>query len=136
MSDTLTRQQRSWTMSQVRSHDTKPELAVRSLLHRMGYRFTLRRKDLPGNPDVVLPQHRTVIFVHGCFWHRHAKCRRNSMPATHKRYWIEKFARNVRRDRKILVQLRRLGWQVVVVWECQIETHPAKVQTRLEGILG
>jgi len=107
-------------MRRVRSVDTQPEIEVRSLLHRLGFRFRLHRKDLPGKPDIVLPKHRAVVFVHGCFWHRHRGCKRASTPATRRDYWLPKFERNVARDRKNRRDLRRLGWNVVVVWECEI----------------
>lgn len=106
-------------MSRVRSCNTQPELLVRSLLHKMGYRFRLHRKSLPGSPDIVLPKYRTVIFVHGCFWHRHAGCKHATMPEANASYWKEKFEKNRRRDRSHAKCLREMGWKVVVVWECQ-----------------
>jgi DNA mismatch endonuclease, patch repair protein len=108
-------------MRLVRSRDTKPEIKVRSLLHNLGFRFRLQRKDLPGKPDIVLPKHNTVIFVHGCFWHRHKGCKEASMPATHKDYWIPKFNKTVERDKRNQKELRRLGWNIVTLWECQIK---------------
>jgi DNA mismatch endonuclease, patch repair protein len=108
-------------MRLVRSKDTKPEKKVRVLLHRLGFRFRLHRKDLPGNPDIVLPKHSAVIFVHGCFWHRHKGCQEASMPATHQNYWIPKFKRTVERDKRNQEELRRLGWNVIVLWECEIK---------------
>lgn len=110
--------QRSSNMRAVRSGDTKPELMVRKLLHAMGFRFRLRRVDLPGKPDIVLPRYQTVVFVHGCFWHRHT-CKRASMPKTRTEFWEAKLAGNVVRDRRVADELRALGWQVVVVWECE-----------------
>lgn len=119
MTDVLTPEQRSLNMSRIRGTDTKPELIVRSTLHRLGYRFRLHRKDLPGNPDIVLPKHNTVIFVHGCYWHRH-RCRFGSViPATRTEFWLEKFAANTARDRRNRHQLRALGWRVATIWECQ-----------------
>ena len=112
-------------MSCVRSTDTTPERVVRTLVHRLGYRFRLHRRDLPGCPDLVLPAHRTVIFVHGCFWHQH-RCRRGRRaPQTNRAYWEAKLARNKRRDRRVRDQLRRLGWRVLIVWEC--ETRPDRL---------
>ena len=106
-------------MSRIRSGDTKPEIVVRSLLHRMGYRFRLHRRDLPGKPDIVLPKHRTVIFVHGCFWHRHRGCKRCTTPSTNQDYWLEKLKGNAERDRKNKRLLKKLGWKVGIVWECE-----------------
>jgi DNA mismatch endonuclease, patch repair protein len=108
-------------MRLVRSRDTKPEIRVRSLLHSLGFRFRLQRKDLPGNPDIVLPKHSTVIFVHGCFWHRHKGCQEASMPATNQDYWIPKFNKTVERDKKNQEELRRLGWNIITLWECEIK---------------
>lgn len=108
-------------MRRVRSKDTTPEKKVRSLLHGIGFRFRLHRKDLPGKPDIVLPKHRTVIFIHGCFWHRHPGCPRASTPATKQDYWLPKFRRTVKRDKKNQAELLRLGWRVIVVWECEIK---------------
>src|SRR4051812_46999863 len=109
MTDTVTREKRSEIMGRVRSRDTRPELAVRSLLHRMGCRFRLHRGDLPGKPDIVLPGRRAVVFVHGCFWHRHAGCPAARMPKSHVDYWTAKFARNVSRDRSARRLLREDG---------------------------
>lgn len=107
-------------MRRVRSKDTTPERKVRSLLHRMGFRFRLHRNDLPGCPDIVLPRYATVIFVHGCFWHRHPGCKRATTPASHKDYWVPKFERTVERDRKNQEKLCGSGWNVIVVWECEL----------------
>lgn len=118
-SDPHTPAQRSFNMSRIRSTDTKPELIVRRVLHRLGYRFRLHRKDLPGRPDIVLPKHHTVVFVHGCFWHRH-RCRYGQVvPATRTEFWNRKFEENVIRDRKVKRRLRGLDWRVVAIWECQ-----------------
>ena len=116
--DRLSKERRSWNMSRIRGKDTKPERLVRSLLHRMGYRFRLHRKDLPGRPDIVLPKYRTVIFVHGCFWHRHTGCRYAYTPKSRIDFWKRKFRDNVRRDRRSCRELEATGWTVVVVWEC------------------
>ena len=118
--DSLTKTHRSWNMSRIRGRDTTPELAVRSLLHRLGYRFRLHRRDLPGKPDIVLPKYRTAILVHGCFWHRHSRCRFAYTPKSNAAFWQEKFACNVERDRQVRRQLRERGWHVLVIWECQI----------------
>lgn len=117
--DTISKDARSALMSRIRSKDTKPELAVRSMLHRLGYRFRLHRKDLPGRPDIVLPRHRKIILVHGCFWHGHT-CRLASKPKSHEQYWTEKIARNQCRDACILKELQAQGWEVLELWECDI----------------
>jgi len=122
MVDQLTPERRSWNMSQIRSKDTKPEILVRSLLHRMGYRFTVNgsfNKQLPGKPDIVLPRYHAVIFVHGCFWHQHKGCSDSSHPKTNRKYWFQKLRGNVLRDRKRQRQLVRMGWHTIIVWECE-----------------
>jgi DNA mismatch endonuclease (patch repair protein) len=106
-------------MSRIRGANTKPEIRVRSLLHHMGYRFRLHRKDLPGKPDIVLPKYETVIFVHGCFWHRHPDCQFAYTPKSRVEFWTKKFARNVERHDEVEAELTSLGWNVVVVWECE-----------------
>lgn len=118
-------------MKLVRSRDTTPEKMVRSILHRLGLRFRLHRKDLPGNPDIVLPKYSTVVFVHGCFWHRHPGCRRATTPAVNQDYWLAKFDRTVERDKKNMNELRKRGWQVVVVWECELR-NPDRLANRLK----
>lgn len=125
MADTLTPEHRSWLMSRIRSRDTTPEWILRSALHRLGFRFRVHPKGMTGTPDIVLPKHRTAIFVHGCFWHRHrkGKCRRAGTPKSNQAYWQEKFERNVKRDERNRRRLRREGWRVVVVWECQLLDH-------------
>lgn len=105
-------------MRRVRSTNTTPEKRVRSLLHKLGFRFRLRRNDLPGKPDIVLPKHRTVIFVHGCFWHRHQGCPRATTPSSRQEYWLPKFGRTIDRDKENQQLLGKKGWNVVVVWEC------------------
>lgn len=117
--DTITREHRSWNMSRIKGRDTKPELLVRSVLHRLGYRFRLHSKNLPGRPDVVLARHRIVVFVHGCFWHRHPHCRYAYTPRSNVSFWTTKFEQNVARDSETYRALRKEGWRVVVVWECQ-----------------
>ncbi len=117
--DTFSKPDRSNIMRLVHSKDTTPEIKVRSLLHRIGYRFRLYRSDFPGKPDIVLPKYKTVIFVHGCFWHRHKDCKRATTPATRQEYWLPKFSRTVIRDKKYRRQLIEMGWKVIVIWECQ-----------------
>jgi len=118
-------------MSSVRSKNTKPEIIVRKLLHAMGYRFRLHREDLPGSPDIVLPKYKTVIFVHGCFWHGHEGCPRAKLPKTNVDFWKEKIERNVARDRKDIKCLNALGWKPVVIWSCEVK-HPDKLKERLK----
>ena len=110
--DRLTQARRSWNMSHIRGKNTKPELVVRSLLHRMGYRFRLHGKKLPGRPDIVLPKYRTVVFVHGCFWHRHRGCKNCTTPTNNRSFWVAKLEGNAARDRLNRRALVRLGWRV------------------------
>lgn len=117
--DRLSKEHRSWNMSRIRAQDTSPELLVRSLLHRSGFRFRLYRRDLPGSPDIVLPKHKVVVFVHGCFWHRHPGCRLAAAPQSRQQFWRQKFRTNVRRDRRNVSQLITLGWHVITIWECE-----------------
>jgi DNA mismatch endonuclease (patch repair protein) len=121
MADTLTKSERSALMAKIRGTNTKPEVFVRSALHRAGLRFRIHNRSLPGSPDIVLAKHRTVVFVHGCFWHRHG-CTLSSEPSTRRAFWREKFARNVARDRRTAAALRRAGWRVLTVWECSLRT--------------
>ena len=107
-------------MSRIKSSNTKPELTVRSILHRMGYRFRLHRKDLPGKPDIVLPKYKTVIFVHGCFWHRHEGCKYAYTPKSRIDFWERKFKANINRDLDVKKRLKELRWKVLVIWECEI----------------
>ena len=135
MADVHTRAQRSYNMSRIRSKDTKPEMIVRSLVHQMGFRFRLHRKDLPGKPDLVLPRHRKVIFVHGCFWHMH-RCRYGRVtPKTNAQFWQDKREGNVARDRRNRRQLRADGWDVLTIWECWTKDPEALVIPRLETFL-
>lgn len=133
MPDGLTPAQRSHCMSRIRSKDTTPELVVRSLLHRLGYRFRLHVRELPGTPDVVLPRYRKVIEVKGCFWHQHA-CGRVRSPKSRTDYWAPKLLRNRQRDRQTRRQLRRLGWTVLTVWECQTK-NTCQLSDRLLSFL-
>lgn len=117
--DSISIEQRSYAMSRVRSCDTKPEMLIRRSLFRLGFRFRLHVKTLPGTPDIVLARFRTVIFVNGCFWHGHS-CRRGKLPSTNVSFWATKIAANKRRDRRVIRKLRELGWNVVVIWACKI----------------
>jgi DNA mismatch endonuclease (patch repair protein) len=110
---------RSALMKRVRRAHTAPELAVRRALHGMGFRFRLHPKDLPGTPDLVLPRHRVAVFVHGCFWHRHPRCKRATIPKTRADFWSDKFRSNVQRDERKARLLKELGWRVVTIWECE-----------------
>lgn len=128
--DRMTPEQRHTCMSHIRGKDTTPEWAVRRMVHAMGFRYRLHVKGLPGKPDLVLPRHRKIIFVHGCFWHAHGCRTARRPPATHACFWKEKFAKNVQRDQQALRALWQSGWQVLVVWECE-----AKDLDRLRALL-
>jgi DNA mismatch endonuclease, patch repair protein len=121
MRDRLSKERRSWNMSRIRGKDTGPERVVRSVLHQLGYRFRLHVKDLPGKPDIVLPRYRTVVFVHGCFWHRHRGCGNCTTPTNNRVFWVKKLEGNAARDKLKASALRRVGWRVLVVWECETE---------------
>lgn len=125
---------RSRILSAVRKKDTKPELIVRRLLHAMGYRFRLHRRDLPGSPDIVLPRYRAVILVHGCFWHQHAGCRHGNLPRSRTEYWLPKLRRNIERDQRAEASLKALGWRVLVLWECELRGS-ADLRSRLSAFL-
>jgi len=134
MPDVFTPEERSAIMRAVRSTDTKPEMAVRRLVHGMGFRYRLHDRRLPGSPDLVFPSRRKAIFVHGCYWHRHACHEGRSTPASRVAYWQAKFARNRRRDARTRRQLARLGWRVLVVWECQVRGLLA-LQRRIDAFM-
>lgn len=130
MADKVTKERRSWNMSRIRSRDTKPELAVRSALHRLGYRFRVHSRDLPGRPDIVLPKHNVAILVHGCFWHRHLACVDCSNPKTRRQYWTPKLLGNQKRDTRNRRLLRKAGWRPIVIWECQTK-NVARLSAKL-----
>lgn len=134
MTDVFSKEKRSWIMGRVKWRDTKPEMLVRSLVHRMGFRFRVHRRDLPGNPDIVLPRHGKVIFVHGCFWHGHKRCSRSKRPTTNKTFWNKKLDGNIERDKRFRRELRRMGWKVLVVWQCDTQ-NPEKLLQKLEKFL-
>lgn len=117
--DRLSKERRSWLMSQVKPKDTLPEMRVRTVAHALGYRFRLHRKDLPGKPDLVFPRCKLAIFVHGCFWHRHPGCIKASTPKSKVKFWETKFQRNIERDSENIAALNRLGWRVMIIWECE-----------------
>lgn len=120
MTDTVSKEKRSAMMSKIGGKNTLPELKVRSVLHRMGFRFRLHVADLPGKPDIVLPKYKTVVFVHGCFWHRHIGCKSTTNPGTRTDFWNRKFEANVRRDGVVHTELQNLGWNVIIVWQCEL----------------
>lgn len=122
-------------MSRVKGRNTAPEKNVRSLLHRMGYRFRIHLKNLPGNPDIVLPRHRKIIFVHGCFWHGHQGCSRAKRPASNVDFWNHKIDKNIERDISVREKLESLGWKVLVVWQCGIRDKEA-LQIQLKDFMG
>ena len=132
--DRLSPHRRSWNMSRIRGRDTRPERTVRSVLHRLGFRFRLHRRDLPGVPDIVLTRHRTVIFVHGCFWHRHTGCRLAYTPKSNAEFWLNKLTSNVKRDAVNVRKLRTLGWTVMTIWECQVANEQS-LEARLNKAL-
>jgi len=134
MTDVFTTEKRSWIMSRVKGRDSKPEILVRSIVHRMGFRFRVHRRDLPGNPDILLPRHGKVIFVHGCFWHGHKRCPRSKRPTTNMSFWNSKLDRNIERDKLSRRKLRSMGWKVLVVWQCETLT-PDKLLVKLERFL-
>ena len=132
--DRLTKEQRSWNMSRIRSKDTKPELVVRRLLTGMGLRYRLHRAGLPGKPDIVFGPRLLVIFVHGCFWHRHPRCKEATTPVANRPFWQAKLDGNADRDRRHRAALQELGWRVAVVWECETR-QPEPLLRRLERLL-
>lgn len=123
MSDSLTAQKRSWNMSRIKGKDTKIEISVRKYLFAKGFRFRKNDKRYPGKPDVVLPKYKTVIFVNGCFWHRHSGCKDATIPKTRTDFWLEKLNRNVANDEKNIRLLTDDGWSVIVLWECELEKN-------------
>lgn len=133
MADVHSKEVRSYNMSRIRSENTKPEMLVRKFLHARGYRYKLHDKTLPGKPDIVLPKHKTVIFVHGCFWHGHKNCRYASLPKTRTDWWMNKIGKNKSSDAKQIKQLKTLGWCVITLWECDLKSN--KQQTSFDNLL-
>ncbi len=133
--DTITAERRSALMARIRDKGTAPELAVRRMAHKLGYRFRLHKADLPGRPDLVFPKFRKVVLVHGCFWHQHRGCRRSSIPKSRFDYWGPKLARNVARDWEAADALRSAGWEVLVIWECESGDADA-LALKLKNFLG
>ena len=136
MVDTISPERRSDNMRRIRSKDTTPELALRRMLYRMGFRFRLHRKDLPGKPDLVFPGRKKVLFLHGCFWHQHQGCREGRVPDTRREYWEPKLARNQERDALAQKALQALGWDVLTLWECELAKAPAAIAAQLRQFLG
>lgn len=132
--DKLSKEKRSSLMSHVRGVDTGPEMQVRSLIHRMGYRYRLHRRDLPGTPDIVFPSKKKIIFVHGCFWHLHKRCRKARLPKSNEAYWTPKLQANAKRDKKYMNALKALGWIILIIWECELKkpTLPSKIKRFLD----
>lgn len=136
MADLFSPQKRSRIMSRIKGKNTKPELLVRSLVHRLGYRFRLHRKDLPGNPDIVLPRHRKIILVHGCFWHQHPDCPRAALPSTNMEFWTTKLTKNRERDLRNIQALEEQGWKVLVIWQCETKDPEALYERCLSFLTG
>lgn len=136
MTDHLSTKLRSWNMSRIRSKHSKPEVLLRSLLHRAGLRFRINNKKLPGCPDIVLAKYKTAIFVHGCFWHRHKHCSRATTPSSNKDYWLQKFRKNLARDSKTKKELEKQGWKVIIIWGCNLIKNPFEALKNLISKLG
>jgi len=134
MPDVFTTKKRSEIMSHIQGCNTGPERNVRKILHKMGYRFRLHRSDLPGKPDIVLPKYRTVIMVHGCFWHRHKGCRYAYTPKSRVEFWAKKFESNMSRDRIVKKKLQSIGWHIITVWQCEIRS-PMLLGEKLDTML-
>lgn len=130
MADTISQQKRSWNMSRIRSKDTAAEVKARKYLFSQGFRYRKNVAGLPGKPDIVLPKYKTVIFVHGCFWHRHEACKRAATPKTRQEYWLPKFERNVMNDKKHAEELASAGWTVIVLWECEINWNFQRIMDK------
>jgi DNA mismatch endonuclease (patch repair protein) len=132
MADVHTKEQRSYNMSRIKGKDTKPEMLVRKFLHAQGFRYKLHDKTLPGKPDLVLPKYKTVIFIHGCFWHGHTNCKYFTIPKTRTQWWINKINTNKANDAKAVKALRKEGWKVIVIWGCQLKI--SKVDKTLKNL--
>lgn len=132
--DIISSAERSRLMARIRGKDTKPEMVVRRLVHGLGYRYRLHQKGLPGSPDLVFPSRRKVIFVHGCYWHRHSNCRLAYTPSTRREFWQRKFKQNMDRDRRAMNKLEAMGWNVLTIWECETR-KPASLPEKLTEFL-
>lgn len=135
MTDIVDSERRSENMSRIKGRDTAPELAVRRIAHGLGFRFRLHRKDIPGCPDLVFPKYRLAVFVHGCFWHRHDGCQYTYMPKSRTAFWTKKFGQNVARDYRNGKALQELGWQVLVIWECETWNKEKVKQRLMENVV-
>lgn len=133
--DSLTKEHRSWNMSRIRGKNTRPEITMRSLLHKNGFRFRLQETKLPGKPDIVLPKFKTAIFVHGCFWHRHENCKYCYTPKSRSDFWNNKFNRTIQRDAEQVSALKQMGWHTVIVWECELKESPEKMLKKVKNTL-
>jgi DNA mismatch endonuclease (patch repair protein) len=134
--DIWTKEKRSKVMSKILSRDTGPEKRVRKMLSMLGFRYRLHEKKLPGKPDIVLRKYNSIIFVHGCFWHLHSKCRDGTIPKSRINYWKEKLSNNKARDARNIRKLKQMGWSVLRLWECEIEKKPEKVIFKIKKLLG
>lgn len=135
MADIFDAAKRTQIMASVKNKSTTPEIKLRSILHRAGYRFRITKKDLPGKPDIVLPKYRTAIFVNGCFWHGHS-CKRGHRPQTNSKFWNEKIDRNIERDKLVSGELKKLGWRVLTIWECELKKRNQEtLLARIENFL-
>ena len=132
MADIYTKEKRSYIMSRVKGNNSKPEVTIRKILHRLGYRYRLKSKKLPGKPDIVLSKHKKVIFVNGCFWHGHESCNRAKLPTTNKEFWIKKISETKNRDKKVIDELQLLGWNSLTIWQCEIKKR--NINTLVEMI--
>lgn len=133
MADVHTPEVRSYNMSQIKGKNTKPEIVVRKFLHSKGHRFRLHTKELPGKPDIVLPKYKTVIFIHGCFWHGHKNCKYFVIPKTKTEWWVNKIETNKRTDKKNYLKLKKLGWGIITLWECKLRSK--KLENTLSKLL-
>ena len=136
MADKLTVERRSWNMSKIRSKDTTIETKVRQWLFHHGYRYRKNVKGMPGKPDIFLGSYNTVVFVHGCFWHRHPGCIEAAVPKTRTAFWLEKFEKNISNDKKNIQTLESMGYQVIVLWECEIEKHFEETMDKVVSVIG
>lgn len=127
MSDIFSKSKRSEIMSKISGKETKPEILVRKYLFSKGFRYRKNVKELPGRPDIVLPKYKTIIFIHGCFWHGHEECKKSALPTTNTEFWREKIGKNIERDRRTIAELKQLGWSVVVIWQCEIKNIALRV---------
>lgn len=135
MVDNLTIEQRKRAMSSVQQQNTKPEKIVRSLLHRSGFRFRKNVSSILGKPDIVLPKYKTIIFVHGCFWHQHAGCRKSRRPTTNIEFWNTKLDKNMKRDKQTETELKNLGWNILTVWDCEIKDEELLIEKLKNSLL-